>query len=243
MTPKLTLLKYEDAAPESERLPTSPVTSFVFGSGRGPKVYLDSWLEEGLATCVLDHFRSIKTIVPKQPYWDLIWQLFSLKSLESEGSVNLFIKEGSNYHNVFYAIWDARHDHPEALFVGAIAKWMTNEPMTSEEWIIVRSLGLGEVHRTFDRINLLLFLTAISSQNMLLKPYVLALDGLEHIFDHPHQQQLISELFDLCLSAERWSRIGNPLTIRLEMLDATRTLSQIKAVHPRLFDLIVQAIH
>lgn len=242
MSSRLKLVKGEGSPPKSDSHPTVPNLCAVFGTGKGGKVYLDSWLEDGLVTQVIGHFRDVKTTVPRKPYWDLVWQLFSLKTLESQGSVKLFLDQGSNYHETFFAVWGGRYNYEEGLFIHSLTKWMIGEKLAPEELDLVRSLGLNEVQNAFDRINLLFFLIALAYQNQLLKPYVLVLDGLEALEGHSNQTQLLTELFDVCLAAERWSRIGSPLTVRLEMASPVKVLHLFRDNHKRLFDLVAQAI-
>lgn len=229
-----------DDAPLSERhssydpVKSSPVA--VFGHGLGPKVYLELW-DSGVAKATIDHFRNIRTIVPTPYEWDLLWQLFSLKTLHSDGSVRLFIDEGSNYHDVFRVIWNSRHDYDIDTYVETISRWITGDHQSVEGWSIVRFLGLGDVRRDFDKINILFFITEIAHQNRLLSPYTLMVDNTEVLREKPH---LLEEMFDLCISAERWSRIGNPISIQVKL--STETLNWVNDQHPRLHDLLRQAL-
>lgn len=185
----------------------------TFGSGKGPRVILEGWSKVGLMQAVTHHFSNIKTLVPTPYKWDLVWRLFELKQISSMSDLSLFLDETSNYYSTFRALWEGKDFFPLTSYIPAITKWLSQQTQTSEEWFITRSLGLGEPPTEFDRVNILFFITALAGQNQLLRPYTLVLTDLEPDFESK------KDFFDLCLIAERWSRMdeGNPITIELDL--------------------------
>ncbi len=181
------------------------------------------WLERGLVANLTDRIsklRCVGSIIPHE--WDLLWNLLTLEQLEVEGPVRDLIDQGDLFTQAFKAIWEARFRLDEGrelqTFVSTLARWMTASKLTEEDRVLLGSLGLeNELETTFERLDLLFFLVTLARQNELLYPTVLAIDGLERMVTQgaSKRKESLKELYDFCVAAERWGRLGSPLGFML----------------------------
>lgn len=183
----------------------------------------DTWIEQGIVNNLTQRAQKVRSIGSITPHdWDLLWNLLTLETLEINEPVRTLVDQGHLCTELFKALWEARFRLDEGqevkTFVQAISKWMTAETLTPQQKGLLGSLGIQHsVETTYERLDVLFFLITLAHQNDLLSNLIFVLDGLDKVVTQGVGQRklLLKELFDFCIAAERWSRLGAPIGFML----------------------------
>lgn len=205
---------------------------------------VEGWADQGLVNALTERLsktRATGSITPHQ--WDLLWNLLTVSDLEVQGSLRMLVDQGLSISEAFKGIWEARFrlDEGQDLqsFVNLISRWMTAAELSSEERSLLGGLGIeNEPDSPFARLDMLFFLATLARQNQLLGPTVFSIDGIEAaLMKNPaRKKELLKELFDFCIAAERWGRLGSPLGFVLGYNGTYDAMSSFAQAHTKLAD-------
>jgi len=198
------------------------------------------WVTEGLINNMTRRIASLSGSYE----WDLLWRLLSLEDLDVSGSQRLLIDQGHLITEMFKMIWEARFLLNEGQEVSSVVlstlNWMTSHTSEGSQQALIDRLFLSSLDVTLkpttnhDRLDLLFFLISLAQQNGLVGNVVLVLDGLDRILlDDSTIQARLNEMFDVCLTSERWSRLGTHVGLIIGY-SSGRVLNAVKKLHPRL---------
>lgn len=202
----------------------------------------DQWVEQGIVTSLtqrMSQVRAAGSVIPHE--WDVLWNLLTLENLLVEDPLRMLVDQGHLITSAFKALWEARFRLEEGqevkTFVVALSRWMTGAPLDGTQRQLLGALGIErELETVFERLDMLFFLVTLAKQNDLVHELVFAFDGLDRVVvQSPTKRKVrLKELFDFCVSAERWSRLGAPVGFLLGYSKEHHPLDVIGETHPKL---------
>lgn len=213
-----------------------------------------AWLEEGLLANVTQRIARLpvppesKEVLPaKFPpiagYWELLWGLVTIREFIVEEPLRGMVdQEFYLLHDGYKAIWEARFLAKETSFdetsgfIETYLRWIANETLSEKD---KGRLSHARINRTVnseqERIDMLLLLLTLATQNGLIDRIVITLDGLEEAL-RPEGRPLLKQLYTWIESLDRWIHIGNcPLGLVVGFSGSKSDLSLLKRFHPKLF--------
>lgn len=177
----------------------------------------ETWCEgyfTGFLADRLSKLRSLGSIIPHE--WDLIWNLVTVDEVHLDFTLQDFVDHGKLFTRLYHALMEIRKrledDTEVSSAVRAFGQWLAKGKV--EALYDQTLLGLkdsGQMLVPYERFDACFFLATLATVNALLGPTILVVDGLEGILMNHHRKALAKELMDLCLSIDRWARLGCPI--------------------------------
>lgn len=173
------------------------------------------WVRVGLVNAVTERFSTVQAEGSRLPYrWGLLWNLLLIEELVVEDQLELLVNQGLAVTDVFRGLWEARFQlregHGVYGVIETLSSWMTAANLTQDQRAFLDKVRIKSVvESNYERLDMLLFLATLCRQNHLLDRLTLIVDGIDR---SPERAQ---ELYDLCLTVERWARLGSPVGLVL----------------------------
>lgn len=200
------------------------------------------WVEQGVVENLTARFAKVRTLGSIIPHeWDLLWNLLTLEKLHTEDPIRTLIDQGHLLTEAFRSIWEARFRLEEGTevknFVRVLSRWMTAQPLDTSERQLLGTLGVKhEPKTTIERLDMLFFLASLAKQNELVTNIVFIFDGLERAatLGVSRRRELLKELHDFCLTADRWARLGSPIGFMFGYSNEHKALDSIERSNAKL---------
>lgn len=194
-----------------EGTPSRRAEAYAWLRQRGtPLMGRDGWLGIGVFEDFAFHVSRIGGD------WGLLWSLCDVEDFVVDEPLRSMVDRGTQYTELFQAIWEIRFLLDEGLdvrpHVEAFTHWLTEG---EEDLELLPGLGIeNRPLTTHQRIDLLLFLLALAQQNSLIDAPVFVFDGLERA---PAQEiplkELLQGLLEMIEAVENWASLGSPAGI------------------------------
>jgi hypothetical protein len=171
--------------------------------------------------------------------WNLLWSLCDVEDFVVDEPLRSMIDRGTQYTELFQAIWEIRFLLDEGLdvrpHVEAFTHWLTE----GEDSELLRGVGIcSRLLSVHQRIDLLLFLLALAQQNSLIDAPIFVFDGLERATaQEAPVKDLLQGLVEIVEAVESWASLGSPAGI-LVGVSPGGVLKSLRKYNPKLIRLL-----
>ena len=169
--------------------------------------------------------------------WSLLWGLCDVDDFVVDEPLREMIDQGSQYTELFRAIWEVRflldEGHDVRAYIEALARWTTE----GEESDQLQRLRIRSRPNPRQRIDLLLFLLALAQQsNLLDAPPVFVFDGLDRALEQAAEPRrfLLRGLLEMIDAIEGWASLGSPAGVLVGLAQPKKTLRQLRRRNAKL---------
>lgn len=169
-----------------------------------------------IVVALADHWTQgvTESIVTRRPVWRVLQDLVQVEAFFIDDPLKSIVDKGGRLTDVFKAIWEIRFLSEEGLIEEPFLRCLTDWVVTSRApGPLLHKVGIKRMLPRHHRLEVFLFLTALSQQNNSFGKGVFILDGVEALVGLPSKTRMarFRELDRLVEVADEWSRLGAPL--------------------------------
>lgn len=185
----------------------------------------DDWLTKGVANDLTERVRAMTG----RP-WGLIWDLFSVQDFVVDEPLRGLIDQGARFTGLFRALWEVRFLLQERrqqeghALLGAVLRWLYAQALSLEQQKLLAGVRIEHALTSLpERLDMLLFLLALTRQNGLADCTVFVIEGLDSVV-RPNmlaRRDLLRQLNETAAVFARWAQLGSATGLVLGMHDST----------------------
>lgn len=213
----------------------------ILGNTKNPQV----WLEKGIRADLTQRVRGI-THAP----WGLFQELLIVPDFVVEEPLRGLIDQGFRFTGFYKALWEARFLQQENRareslhLLGSVIRWMTGADLDDKQKAALSSVGIACLLGESERLDMLLFLLALSYQNGLIDRAVFVLDGVDEVLrmNADRRKDMLRQLTETIQIFERWARLGSATGLVLGLDSEHNALGSITHYNSRLGKKIADAL-